>query len=159
MNALLQASWLGSWRPRSASRGRLHPFLRARSHSSQSRFPGPGRRRRRRKSRLDVPTKRKPTVSAWRLILALGFLAIVGTGAYLVYWLLQSHEIAALSVQSEPPGAAILLDGKPPQAPPNTFTHVPLGTHQLTATLDEYEPIKLDVEVRSGMTSPTFTCS
>src|SRR5580704_4105191 len=99
----------------------------------------------------DVPTKRKPTVSAWRLILALGFLAIVGTGAYLAYWLLQSHEIAALSVQSEPPGAAVLLDGKPPQAPPNTFTHVPLGTHQLTATLDEYEPIKQDVEVRSGM--------
>src|SRR5580700_1950214 len=99
----------------------------------------------------DVPTKRKPTVSAWRLILALGFLAIVGTGAYLAYWLLQSHEIAALSVQSEPPGAAVLLDGKPPQAPLNTFTHVPLGTHQLTATLDEYEPIKQDVEVRSGM--------
>ena len=101
--------------------------------------------------KADVPTKRKPTVSAWRLILALGFLAIVGTGAYLVYWLLQSHEIAALSVQSEPPGAAILLDGKPPQAPPNTFTHVPLGTHQLTATLDNYEPITEEIQVRTGM--------
>src|SRR5271165_5280465 len=104
------------------------------------------------KAPADVPTKRKPTVSAWRLILALGFLAIVGTGAYLVYWLLQSHEIAALSVQSEPPGAAILLDGKPPQAPPNTFTHVPLGTHQLTATLDNYEPITEEIQVRTGMT-------
>src|SRR5208337_1011241 len=61
------------------------------------------------------------------------------------------QEIATLSVQSEPPGALILLDGKPPQAPPNTFTHVPFGTHQLTATLDDYEPIKQDIEVRRGM--------
>src|SRR5271165_368316 len=64
----------------------------------------------------------------------------------------ESQEIAALSVQSDPPGASILLDGKPPQAPPNTFTHVPFGTHQLTATLDNYEPIKQDIEVRRGMT-------
>jgi TPR repeat protein len=57
-------------------------------------------------------------------------------------------------VQSEPPGAAILLDGKPPQTqtPPNTFTHVPFGTHQLSATLDDYEPIKQDIQVRRGMT-------
>ena len=63
-----------------------------------------------------------------------------------------TQEIAALSVQSEPAGAAILLDGKPPQAPSNTFTHVPFGTHQLSATLDDYEPIKQDIEVRRGMT-------
>jgi tetratricopeptide (TPR) repeat protein len=62
------------------------------------------------------------------------------------------QEILALSVQSEPPGASILLDGKPPQTPPNTFTHVPFGTHQLTATLDDYEPIRQDIEVRRGMT-------
>src|SRR5271165_1878748 len=62
------------------------------------------------------------------------------------------QEIVALSVQSEPAGAAILLDGKPPQAPSNTFTHVPFGAHQLTATLDNYEPIKQDIEVRRGMT-------
>jgi PEGA domain len=60
-------------------------------------------------------------------------------------------EIAALSVQTEPPGAAILLDGKPPQAPPNSFTHVPFGTHQLTATLDGYGSITQDIEVRPGM--------
>ena len=59
-----------------------------------------------------------------------------------------TQEIASLSVQTEPAGAAILLDGKPPQAPANTFTHVPFGTHQLTATLDDYEPIKQDIEVR-----------
>jgi TPR repeat protein len=63
-----------------------------------------------------------------------------------------TQEIAALSIQSEPAGAAILLDGKPPQAPSNTFTHVPFGTHQLSATLDDYEPIKQDIEVRKGMT-------
>src|SRR5258708_14246360 len=58
------------------------------------------------------------------------------------------QEIAALSVQTDPPGAAILLDGKPPPGPANTFTRVPFGTHQLTATLDNYEPIKQDIEVR-----------
>src|SRR4029077_676696 len=63
----------------------------------------------------------------------------------------QSQEIAALSVQTAPSGAAILLDGKPPQVPPNTFTHVPFGPHQLSATLDNYEPIKQDVQVRRGM--------
>ena len=63
-----------------------------------------------------------------------------------------TQEIAALSIQSEPAGAAILLDGKPPQAPSNTFTHVPFGTHQLSASLDDYEPIKQDFEVRRGMT-------
>src|SRR5258707_1158542 len=61
------------------------------------------------------------------------------------------QEIAALSVQSDPPGASILLDGKPPQGPSNTFTHVPFERHRLTATLDNYEPFKQDIEVRKGM--------
>ncbi len=63
----------------------------------------------------------------------------------------QIQEIAALSIQTEPTGASILLDGKPPQAPPDTFTHVPFGPHQLSATLDNYEPIKQDIQVRKGM--------
>src|SRR5260370_22074601 len=63
-----------------------------------------------------------------------------------------TRRISDLSVQSDPPGASILLDGKPPQAPANTFTHIPFGPHQLTATLDDYEPIKQDIEVRRGMT-------
>src|SRR5260370_460718 len=62
-----------------------------------------------------------------------------------------TRRISDLSVQSDPPGASILLDGKPPQAPANTFTHVPFGPHQLTAILDDYEPIKQDIEVRRGM--------
>jgi chaperone required for assembly of F1-ATPase len=61
------------------------------------------------------------------------------------------QEIASLAIQSDPPGASILLDGKRPQGPSNTFTRVPFGTHQLTATLDNYEPIKQDIEVRRGM--------
>jgi serine/threonine protein kinase/TPR repeat protein len=107
----------------------------------------------------DLASKRASMVTAWRLILAIGFIAFVGIGGYLIYLGLNqnqeivapSQEIAALSVQSDPPGAAILLDGKPPQAP-NTFTHVPFGTHQLTATLNDYEPIKQDIEVHRGMT-------
>src|ERR1700751_1279196 len=60
------------------------------------------------------------------------------------------QEIVALSVQTDPPGASILLDGKPPQSP-NTFTHVPFGTHQLTATLDTYEAINQEIQVAKGM--------
>src|SRR5205823_4574635 len=62
------------------------------------------------------------------------------------------QEIAALSVQTEPAGASILLDGKPPQILPSTFTHVPFGTHQISAALDDYEPVKQDIDVRRGMT-------
>jgi TPR repeat protein len=60
------------------------------------------------------------------------------------------EELAALSVVTEPAGASILLDGKPPQSPPSTFTHVPFGPHQVTATLEDYEPVKQNVEVRKG---------
>jgi len=108
----------------------------------------------------EVPRKRSSVLRAWRLILAIGFIAFVGIGGYLIYLRLnqsqeiapQSREIAALSIQSDPPGAAILLDGKSPQGPSNTFTHVPFGTHQLSATFNDYEPIKQDIEVRRGMT-------
>ena len=61
-------------------------------------------------------------------------------------------EIAALSVQSEPPGASIFLDGKPPQRPPNTFVHVPFGNHELSATLKDFEPFSKTIEVSRGMT-------
>jgi PEGA domain. len=61
------------------------------------------------------------------------------------------RDIPSLSIQSDPPDASILLDGKPPQEPSNTFTHVPFGKHQITATLDGYQPIKQDIEMRRGM--------
>ncbi len=105
------------------------------------------------------PSKRISRVMAWGLILAVGFIGLAGIGAYLVYSKLDQtrqvatpgQEIAALSVQSDPSGASILLDGKPPVGPGNSFTHVPFGMHQLTATLDNYEPVKEDIEVRRGM--------
>jgi serine/threonine protein kinase/tetratricopeptide (TPR) repeat protein/chaperone required for assembly of F1-ATPase len=111
----------------------------------------------------EVPVKRKFRISPWGWVLALGFIVALGIfGSYAIYRSLHPpaapqqsppHEIAALSVQSVPVGATILLDGKPPQAAPNTFTHVPFGTHELRATLDDYEPIKQELEVRQGMTS------
>src|SRR5438132_11504157 len=61
------------------------------------------------------------------------------------------QELAALSVTTDPAGAAILLDGKPPSVSPNTFTHVPFGSHQITATLEDYEHDKQDIQVRKGM--------
>ena len=106
----------------------------------------------------DLPSKRAPLLGAWRLILVIGFIAFVGLGSYLLYLGLNqnqkivapSQEIAVISVQSDPAGAAIFLDGKPALTP-NRFTHVPFGTHQLTATLNDYEPIKQELEVRRGM--------
>jgi TPR repeat protein len=60
-------------------------------------------------------------------------------------------ELPALSIQTEPAGAAVLLDDKTPQVPPNTFTHIPFGTHQLSVTLDGYEPVRQELQVRKGM--------
>jgi TPR repeat protein/tRNA A-37 threonylcarbamoyl transferase component Bud32 len=108
-----------------------------------------------------LPSKRTSMVSAWRLMLVIGFVAAVGIGGYVIYLGLRQNqeivtpiqEVAALSVQSDPPGASVLLDGNSPEGPANTFTHVPIGTHQLTATLDSYESIRRDIEVRKGMTT------
>jgi TPR repeat protein len=63
------------------------------------------------------------------------------------------QEIATLSIQTEPPNATILLDNKSPDSPPGTFSHVPFGKHQLSATLDNYEPLEQEIEVGSGTSS------
>jgi serine/threonine protein kinase/tetratricopeptide (TPR) repeat protein len=128
--------------------------------------------------KAEVPIKRRSKINAWTWVLATGVIVSLGiVGSYSIYrsWrpptapravfdatappkislkLEQSptQELAALSVQIEPPGATILLDGTPPQAPPDTFTHLSFGHHQLTATSDDYEPLKQDIEVRRGMT-------
>jgi TPR repeat protein/tRNA A-37 threonylcarbamoyl transferase component Bud32 len=107
----------------------------------------------------EVPSKRTFTMSRWQWILLIGLVACVGIGGYLIHLSFNqsqqvvqpSQELATLSVQCDPPGAAILLDGKPPSGPSNSFAHVPFGIHQLTATLNEYEPIKQDLEVSRGM--------
>src|SRR6516162_3467833 len=93
----------------------------------------------------------------WRFLLAIGLIGLAGIVGYLAFWHPQGHEIYApqeiptLSIIAEPAGASILLDGKPPQIPPNTFTRVPFGTHQVTATLDDFLPIKQEIQVRRGM--------
>lgn len=107
----------------------------------------------------EVSSKRTSRTMARRLILAIGFVGLAGIGGYLIYLKLDQNrqvvppaqEIAALLVQSDPSGASILLDGKPPVGPRNSFPHVPFGMHQLTATLDNCEPLKQDIEVRRGM--------
>ena len=100
---------------------------------------------------VEVPIKKTPKVPAWLLALALGVMALVGIGLYLMNGPQKIREIAALSIHTEPSGASILLDGKPPQVPPNTFTHVPFGPHQLSATLDNFEPIRQNIQIRGGM--------
>jgi hypothetical protein len=52
--------------------------------------------------------------------------------------LLEKQELPSLSVHTEPPGASILLDGKPPDSPANNFSHIPFGAHELTAVLPDY---------------------
>ena len=96
------------------------------------------------------PIKGKFRIPMWLWALALVLIALV-FGVRLLLSPPQVPEIAILSVRTEPPGATLLLDGKPPQVPPDTFTHVSVGTHQLSATLDKYEPIKQDIQIRAGM--------
>jgi serine/threonine protein kinase/TPR repeat protein/arginase family enzyme len=97
------------------------------------------------------PIEPKFKIPPWLLVLVACLILLAGIGAYLVNWFGQKPEIGALSVRTDPAGATIRLDGKPPQVPPNTFTHVPAGPHQLSATLDNYEPIKENIEVRQAM--------
>jgi serine/threonine protein kinase/TPR repeat protein len=63
------------------------------------------------------------------------------------------QEIATLSIQTEPPNATVLLDNKPPDSLPGTFSHVPFGKHQLKAALDNYETLEQEIEVSSGTSS------
>ena len=97
-----------------------------------------------------LPPKRKPAWIGWLFLLAIGLIALAGIVGYLAF-LHAPQEIHTLSVIAEPAGSSILLDGKPPQVPPNTFTHVSFGSHQITAASDGYESIKQNIEVRKGM--------
>jgi serine/threonine protein kinase/TPR repeat protein len=107
----------------------------------------------------DVPIKPASQMSAWRLVLALGLIALMAIGGYVISRFQPgppiTGEIAELSVQTEPAGASVLLDGKPARQPPGAFTHVPFGKHRLTAALDGYEPFTRDIQVREGM-DPTI---
>src|ERR1700751_5771367 len=116
-----------------------------------------------------------PVKGRW-LLLTIALIALAGAGVY--FYLQQNRsqkvaiqqtvvqpsatpiptptpiqEIATLSIQTEPANATVLLDNKPPDSPPNTFSHVPFGKHQLTATLDNYEPLEQEIEIGSGTSS------
>jgi serine/threonine protein kinase/TPR repeat protein len=97
------------------------------------------------------PIKPKSKVAGWFIGLAFGVIALLGIGLYIANQYRQVQEIAALSVKVDQAGASILLDGQPPQVAPNTFTHVSLGAHQISVTLENYEPIKQEIQVRAGM--------
>lgn len=128
----------------------------------------------------ELPTavpQRPPSRPKGRLLmLTVAAIALIGAGVYLYLQQNQSQkvatqqtvvqpsaapiptptpiqEIATLSIQTEPPNATVLLDNKPPDSRPSTFSRVPFGKHQLTATLDNYEPLEQEIEVSSG-TSP-----
>ena len=62
------------------------------------------------------------------------------------------EQFGTLSVTTNPPGASISLDENPPNEPPNTFTGIRFGKHQLTANLDGYEPIYEELEIDSTNT-------
>jgi TPR repeat protein/chaperone required for assembly of F1-ATPase len=90
-------------------------------------------------------------LAAWFIGLAFGLIALLGIGLYIANQSRAVQEIAAFSVKTDQAGASILLDGRPPQIAPNTFTHVSLGAHEISVTLENYEPIKQEIEVRAGM--------
>src|SRR6201987_4313827 len=128
----------------------------------------------------EVPAAVEPggpsPVKGRRVLLTIALIALAGAGVY--FYLQQNRsqkvaiqqtvvqpsatpiptptpiqEIATLSIQTEPANATVLLDNKPPDSPPNTFSHVPFGKHQLTATLDNYEPLEQEIEIGSGTSS------
>ncbi|HYY29302.1 MAG TPA: protein kinase, partial [Chthoniobacterales bacterium] len=73
---------------------------------------------------IGAPVERRATWIVWLLVVASLLLLGVGVGVYLMRPPAQPpptqqiEEIPALSIGTEPPGAVILLDGKPPEAPP-----------------------------------------
>ncbi len=100
------------------------------------------------------PIKRRPKAVAWFLAVAFcGILILlVAVGIYLFRPPAPIEDIAALTIQTSPGDATIRLDDQAPQVPPNTFTHVPFGSHKVSVTLDGYEPVKRELQVRKGMT-------
>jgi serine/threonine protein kinase/tetratricopeptide (TPR) repeat protein len=127
--------------------------------------------------RAEIPRQPKRRAVRWRWVLILCCIPLLGITAYLLSLfhgsdeisektrvekrtppeihekLIESHELPSLSVRTEPPHASVLLDGKPPQSPPDTFTHIPFGAHQLTVTAPDYEPLKQEIQIHQGMGS------
>jgi tetratricopeptide (TPR) repeat protein/chaperone required for assembly of F1-ATPase len=114
-------------------------------------------------AQVTVSAQRRPPAVRWRWILILSPIVFLGIGFYLLslriqkesgpekrLQLAESQELPSLSIRTEPVGGSILLDGKPPESPANNFTHVPFGTHQLSASLPDYYPIREEIQIRKG---------
>src|SRR5271166_2012987 len=136
----------------SDSAGRIPPDLPRRG-TALGIPPEPPRRAQLPEVPAGTPIKRGPKSVVWFLAVAFcGILILLAAvGIYLFRPPSTIEDITALNIQTSPAGASIRLDNKAPEVPPNTFTHVPFGSHQLSVALDGYEPVKQKLEVRKGM--------
>jgi hypothetical protein len=76
----------------------------------------------------------------------------VAKGSPLPRWIRLQPRLTRVEVQTNPPGAELLLNGKPAGTSPATLAIPVVGTHTLRATLDGYEPRTVVVEPRKPLT-------
>jgi len=65
--------------------------------------------------------------------------------------------VGALLVNTDPPGATILIDGNPVGVSPYEGKAIPSGTHRVKVTKEDYEPWEKDVVVEAGRGIEVFT--
>jgi serine/threonine protein kinase/TPR repeat protein len=105
--------------------------------------------------RPDVIRPRLGKVPRWAWV---AVAAILILGATFIWWITTPpgpipSTFADLLVESEPSGADLTLDGRPPIKTPHTFKDLKFGRHRLTITLDGYSPVERDIEFSGA--SPT----
>src|SRR5205823_3702333 len=61
-----------------------------------------------------------------------------------------------LTIETEPPGAAVTLDKGLPTSAPHTFRNVTFGNHKITASLDGYNPKEQDLIVDRSTATDIF---
>ncbi len=61
-----------------------------------------------------------------------------------------SFMVGNLSVETDPPGAALTLDGKPAGTTPVKLESLKAGPHRIELALDGYEPVSLSSEIGVG---------
>jgi serine/threonine protein kinase/TPR repeat protein len=64
----------------------------------------------------------------------------------------QPQQLGTIRVTTIPAEAIVLLDESPPDKPPDTFSNVPFGEHRLTVSLEGYESIYRELDVRNEET-------
>lgn len=58
-----------------------------------------------------------------------------------------------MNIATEPTGATVAVDELPPRTSPALFTNLKLGHYAVTVTFPNYEPAKLDIEVKENETA------